>query len=137
MIQKFFSSLYEVFLGSPKPAPWTQEYREIIFPNTALYLIVITLALVLVYYYLMNKYFSTGWYKTYHWVIFMALNASIAVAIPYYQVLVNAVQMHSYANLFAFLNVLYSLTLFIGLSLLLKGKSVQAWTTPVKWPHKK
>lgn len=137
MIQKFFSGLYELFLGRPIPANFTNDYREVVFPNTGLQLILITLAMVLIYYYLLNRIMSTGWYKTQHWVLFLLLNAVIAFAIPLIQVSNNGIETHSYTYMFAFVNTVYSLILFFLLSILLKRGSVQAWTTPMKWPNKK
>jgi putative effector of murein hydrolase len=137
MIQNFFSGLYELFLGRPIPANFTNDYREVVFPNTGLQLFLITLAMVLIYYYVLNRILSTGLYKTQHWVIFLLLNAVIAFAIPLMQVSNNDIEMHSYTYMFAFVNTIYSLILFFLLSILLKRGSVQAWTTPMKWPNKK
>ncbi|WP_239020948.1 hypothetical protein [Pontibacter arcticus] len=137
MIQNFFSGLYELFLGRPLPANFTNDYREVIFPNTGLMLLLITLALVLIYYYVLNSMMSTGLYKTKHWVLFLVLNAIIAFAIPIFQVQGNEVEVHSYTYTFAFVNTLYSIVLFFVFSILLKRGSVQAWTTPTKWPTKK
>ncbi|WP_299700281.1 hypothetical protein [uncultured Pontibacter sp.] len=137
MIQKFFWGLYEMFLGRPIPANFTNDYREVVFPNTGLLLIIITLAIVLIYYYVLNRMMSTGLYKTQHWVMFLVLNAIIAFIIPVVQVNANGIDTHSYTFMFAFLNVIYSLVLFFLFSILLKRGSVQAWTTPVKWPNKK
>jgi hypothetical protein len=135
MIQNFFSGLYELVLGRPLPANYTNDYREVVFPNTGLQLFLITLALVLVYYYLFNRIMSTGLYKTRHWVIMLLVNAAIAFAIPLIQVSNNDIEMHSYTYMFAFVNTVYSLILFFVFSLLLKRGSVQAWTTPTKWPN--
>ncbi len=137
MIQNFFSGLYELVLGRPMPANYTNDYREVVFPNTGLLLFVITLGLVLVYYYLLNRIMSTGLYKTQHWAIFLLLNAAIAFAIPIMQVNGNDIETHSYTYMFAFVNAIYSLVLFFAFSLLLKGGSVQAWTTPMKWPNRR
>jgi hypothetical protein len=135
MIQNFFSGLYELVLGRPLPANYTNDYREVVFPNTGLQLFLITLALVLVYYYLLNRIMSTGLYKTRHWVIMLLVNAAIAFAIPLIQVSNNDIETHSYTYMFAFVNTVYSLILFFVFSLLLKRGSVQAWTTPTKWPN--
>ncbi|WP_245964610.1 hypothetical protein [Rufibacter immobilis] len=135
MIQNFFSGLYELFLGRPMPANYTNDYREVIFPNTGLQLILITLALVIVYYYVLNRALSTGFYKPMHWVIMLIINAAIAFAVPLIQVNSNGVETHSYTYTFALVNAVLSLLLFFIFSLLLKKGSVQAWTTPVKWPH--
>lgn len=119
------------------PANYTNDYREVVFPNTGLLLFIITLAMVLIYYYLLNRIMSTGLYKTQHWAIFLFLNAAIAFAIPFIQVNGNDIETHSYTYMFAFVNAIYSLVLFFAFSLLLKGGSVQAWTTPMKWPNKR
>ncbi|MBA9076125.1 hypothetical protein [Rufibacter quisquiliarum] len=135
MIQNFFSGLYELFLGRPMPANFTQDYREVIFPNTGLLLLVISLALVVLYYYVFNRVMSTGFYKPKHWVVMLLLNAVIAFAVPIMQVNGNGVETHSYTYTFAFVNAVLSLVLFFVFSLLLKKGSVQAWTTPMRWPH--
>lgn len=135
MIQNFFSGLYELVLGRPLPANYTNDYREVVFPNTGLQLFLLTLALVVVYYYVLNRLISTGLYKTKHWVIVLLLNAAIAFAIPLIQVSNNDIETHSYTYMFAFVNTVYSLILFFVFSLLLKRGSVQAWTTPTKWPN--
>jgi phosphotransferase system glucose/maltose/N-acetylglucosamine-specific IIC component len=135
MIQNFFSGLYELVLGRPLPANYTNDYREVVFPNTGLQLFIITLALVVVYYYVLNRLMSTGLYKTRHWVIVLLLNAALAFAIPLIQVNNNDIETHSYTYMFAFVNTIYSLILFFVFSLLLKRGSVQAWTTPTKWPN--
>ncbi|CAN5783755.1 hypothetical protein BH24BAC1_BH24BAC1_32050 [soil metagenome] len=135
MIQNFFSGLYELVLGRPLPANFTNDYREVVFPNTGLQLFLITLALVVVYYYVLNRLISTGLYKTRHWLLVLLLNAVIAFAIPLIQVSNNDIETHSYTYMFAFVNTVYSLILFFVFSLLLKRGSVQAWTTPTKWPN--
>ena len=66
MIQKFFSGLYELVLGRPIPANFTNDYREVVFPNTGLMLFLITLGIVILYYYVLNRAMSTGLYKTQH-----------------------------------------------------------------------
>ncbi|MER2999511.1 hypothetical protein [Pontibacter populi] len=137
MIQKFFWGLYEMFLGRPIPANFTNDYREVVFPNTGLLLVIITLAIVILYYYVLNRVMSTGLYKTQHWVMFLVLNAIIAFIIPITQVTGNEIETHSYTYMFAFLNVIYSIILFFVFSIVLKRGSVQAWTTPMKWPNKK
>ncbi|WP_266202365.1 hypothetical protein [Pontibacter kalidii] len=137
MIQSFFSGLYEMVLGRPIPANFTNDYREVVFPNTGLMLFIITLAIVILYYYVLNRVMSTGLYKTQHWVMFLILNAIIAFIIPITQVSSNDIETHSYTYMFAFVNVIYSLILFFVFSILLKRGSVQAWTTPMKWPNKR
>lgn len=137
MIQQFFSGLYEMVLGRPIPANFTNDYREVVFPNTGLMLFIITLAIVILYYYVLNRVMSTGLYKTQHWVMFLILNAIIAFIIPVMQVSSNDIETHSYTYMFAFVNVVYSLILFFVFSILLKKGSVQAWTTPMKWPNKR
>ncbi|WP_062545176.1 hypothetical protein [Rufibacter tibetensis] len=137
MIQNFFSGLYELFLGRPMPANYTNDYREVVFPNTGIQLFLISLALVLLYYYVLNRAMSTGLYKPKHWVIMLIINAAIAFAVPIIQVNNNGVETHSYTYTFALVNAILSLILFFIFSLLLKKGSVQAWTTPMKWPHSK
>ncbi|WP_299762040.1 hypothetical protein [uncultured Pontibacter sp.] len=137
MIQQFFSGLYEMVLGRPIPANFTNDYREVVFPNTGLMLFIITLAIVILYYYVLNRVMSTGLYKTQHWVMFLILNAIIAFIIPVTQVSSNDIETHSYTYMFAFVNVVFSLILFFVFSILLKKGSVQAWTTPMKWPNKR
>ncbi|GGK68099.1 hypothetical protein ACD591_16850 [Rufibacter glacialis] len=137
MIQNFFSGLYELFLGRPMPANFTNDYREVIFPNTGIQLILISLALVLLYYYVLNRAMSTGLYKPKHWIILLIINAVIAFIVPISQVSSNGVETHSYTYTFALVNAILSLILFFIFSLLLKKGSVQAWTTPMKWPHTK
>ncbi|GAA4295417.1 MULTISPECIES: hypothetical protein [Hymenobacteraceae] len=135
MIQNFFSGLYELFLGRPMPASFTNDYREVVFPNTGLMLFIITLVMVVLYYYVLNRALSTGFYKPRHWYIFLAINAIIAFIIPISQVSGADIDTHSYTYTFAFVNAVLSLILFFIFSLLLKKGSVQAWTTPMKWPH--
>lgn len=137
MIQNFFSGLYELFLGRPMPANFTNDYREVVFPNTGLLLLIITLALVVLYYYVFNRVMSTGLYKPKHWVVMLIINAIIAFVIPIMQVNNNEIDTHSYTYTFALVNAVLSLILFFIFSLLLKKGSVQAWTTPMKWPHSK
>ena len=67
----------------------------------------------------------------------LILNAIIAFIIPVTQVSGNDIETHSYTYMFAFVNVVYSLILFFVFSILLKRGSVQAWTTPMKWPNKR
>ncbi|AKD05768.1 hypothetical protein PKOR_16195 [Pontibacter korlensis] len=136
-MQQFFSGLYEIVLGRPIPANFTNDYREVVFPNTGLMLFIISLAMVVVYYYVLNRMMSTGLYKTQHWVMFLILNAIIAFIIPITQVTGNEIETHAYTYMFAFVNVVYSLILFFVFSILLKRGSVQAWTTPMKWPNKR
>ncbi|MHC2990632.1 hypothetical protein OB13_03185, partial [Pontibacter sp. HJ8] len=71
------------------------------------------------------------------WVMFLLLNAAIAFIIPIMQVTNNDIETHSYTYMFAFVNMIYSLILFFLFSILFKRGSVQAWTTPMKWPNKK
>ncbi|WP_210464918.1 hypothetical protein [Rufibacter roseolus] len=135
MIQNFFSGLYELFLGRPMPANYTNDYREVVFPNTGIQLILISLALVILYYYVFNRVMSTGFYKPIHWTIMLIINAVIAFIVPITQVNNNGIETHSYTYTFALVNAILSLILFFIFSLLLKKGSVQAWTTPMKWPH--
>ncbi|RNI30667.1 hypothetical protein [Rufibacter latericius] len=135
MIQNFFSGLYELFLGRPMPANYTNDYREVVFPNTGIQLILISLAMVILYYYVFNRVMSTGFYKPKHWIIMLIINAVIAFIVPITQVNGNGIETHSYTYTFALVNAILSLILFFIFSLLLKKGSVQAWTTPMKWPH--
>src|SRR6187397_586492 len=66
---KFFSGLYEWLLGSPQPPQETLVYRDVIFPNAGLFMLGFSLAMVLVYYYVLNRALNTGFYRTSHWVM--------------------------------------------------------------------
>lgn len=137
MLQEILTNLYELLIGRPLPAQYTLEYKTIVFPGVGLMLITLTLAVVFLYYYVLNRFISSGFYKVKHWVVSMIFNAALAFGLALYQVQLNAIELHSYAYMFATVNAIYSMILFVFFSLLLKKWSVQAWTTPVRWPHSK
>ena len=133
---KFFTGLYEWLLGQPQPPQETLNYREVIFPNAGLFMLGFTLLMVIVYYYGLNRAMNTGMYKTRHWVFILLLNAVIVGFVTAGYAHKEQVAEHSYISWLSFLNAAYSFGAFVLFSLLLKGKSTFAYTTPVKWPNK-
>ena len=133
---KFFSGLYEWLLGRPQPPQETLNYEQVIFPNAGLFMLGCSLVMVLVYYYLLNRALNTGFYRTSHWVIFLVLNAVIIGLMTAFYANREGVEAHSYISWLAMLNAFYSILAFVIFSLLFKGKSTFAYTTPVKWHNK-
>lgn len=133
---KFFSGLYEWLLGSPQPSQETLVYRDVIFPNAGLFMLGFSLAMVLVYYYVLNRAMNTGFYRTSHWVMVLFANAVIVGLMTAFYANREGVETHSYISWLAILNAVYSIGAFVLFSLLFKGKSTFAYTTPVKWPNK-
>ena len=94
------------------------------------------LAMVLIYYYGLNKAMNSGLYRPRHWFMFLILNAVIIGLATVGYAHKENVEPHSYITWLAFLNAVYSLLAYTIFSLLFKGKSTFAYTTPVKWPNK-
>ena len=133
---KFFTGIYEWLLGQPQPPQETLNYREVIFPNSGLFMLGFSLLMVLIYYYGLNKAMNSGLYRPRHWFMFLILNAVIIGLATVGYAHKENVEPHSYITWLAFLNAVYSLLAYTIFSLLLKGKSTFAYTTPVKWPNK-
>ncbi|KAA9339000.1 hypothetical protein [Adhaeribacter soli] len=133
---KFFSGLYEGLLGSPQPPQETLVYRDVIFPNAGIFMLLCSLIMVVVYYYVLNRALNTGFYRTSHWVIVLVLNAVVVGLMTAFYANREGVEAHSYISWLAMLNAFYSVLAYLIFSLLLKGKSTFAYTTPVKWPNK-
>ena len=77
----FFRAIYEV-IGLPQPSSETPVYREVIFPNIGLLNIGITLALLVLFYLVINRYMRVATFsRPRHWALFLGLNALIAFVI--------------------------------------------------------
>jgi hypothetical protein len=126
----FFSSLYEV-IGSPQPPSETPVYREVIFPNIGLTNIGITIALLVVFYLVINRWMRVATFsRPGHWAILLLLNVIIAFIVVIAQVNGQNVVQHSYMYWLALLNAFYAAVFFFLFSLIFRKLSVNASTTP-------
>jgi hypothetical protein len=129
-MKSFFRFLYEL-IGSPQPPSETPVYREVIFPNVGLLTIAVSLGLVLVFYYLINRAMGVATFnKGRHWAIFLIANAIIAFIIAIVQCNSQQVAEHSYVYWLATLNMVYGLLWFFLFSVILRKGSTNASTTP-------
>jgi len=126
----FFRFVYEL-IGTPQPPSETPVYREVIFPNVGLLTIGLSLAMVLIFYYLINRAMGVATFnKVRHWVLFLVLNALLAFAIGLWQTNSQAVASHSYIYWMSTWNAILGLFWFFLFSVLLKRGSTNASTTP-------
>ncbi|KAA9331437.1 hypothetical protein F0P96_14430 [Hymenobacter busanensis] len=129
-MKSFFRALYEV-IGLPQPSSETPVYREVIFPNIGLLNIGITLALLVLFYLVINRYMRVATFsRPRHWALFLGLNALIAFVIVIAQANGQNVESHSYIYWLALLNAIYAAVFFFILSLIFRKLSVNASTTP-------
>lgn len=126
----FFRFVYEL-IGTPQPPSETPVYREVIFPNVGLLTIGLSLAMVLIFYYLINRAMGVATFnKVRHWVLFLVLNAILAFIIGIWQANSQAVASHSYIYWMSTWNAILGLFWFFLFSVLLKRGSTNASTTP-------
>ncbi|RYU78947.1 hypothetical protein [Hymenobacter persicinus] len=126
----FFRFLYEL-IGTPQPPSETPVYREVIFPNVGLLTIGLSLAMVLIFYYLINRAMGVATFnKLRHWVIFLVINALLAFFIGLWQTSSQEVASHSYVYWMSTWNAILGLFWFFLFSVLLKRGSTNASTTP-------
>ncbi|GAA4002547.1 hypothetical protein GCM10022408_12470 [Hymenobacter fastidiosus] len=129
-MKSFFRFLYEL-IGTPQPSSETPVYREVIFPNVGLLTLGLSLGMVLIFYYLINRAMGVATFnKLRHWVIFLVLNAVLAFIIGITQANSQAVASHSYIYWMATWNAIIGLVWFFLFSALLKRGSTNASTTP-------
>lgn len=134
---KFFTNFYEWALGRPLPAPETLNYREAIFPNSGIWMLVISGAFMLLYYYVLNnKLIPHRFFHPKYWFLLLVITAITVGCITVYLAQKEGVEHHSYINWLALLNAVYSMIAYSLLSFLFKGKST-AYTSPTPWPSKK
>ncbi|GAB2947199.1 hypothetical protein GCM10027048_10290 [Hymenobacter coalescens] len=126
----FFRALYEV-IGSPQPPSETPVYREVIFPNIGLLNLGVTLALLVLFYLVINRWMRVATFsRPSHWSILLVVNAIIAFIIVIAQVNGQNVVSHSYMYWLALLNAIYAALFFFLFSLIFRKLSVNASTTP-------
>ncbi|TGE26375.1 hypothetical protein [Hymenobacter metallicola] len=126
----FFRFIYEL-IGSPQPPSETPVYREVIFPNVGLLTIGLSLAMVLIFYYLINRAMGVATFnKVRHWVTFLVINALLAFIIGIWQANSQAVASHSYIYWMSTWNAILGLFWFFLFSVILKRGSTNASTTP-------
>lgn len=127
-----FRFLYELIIGRPQPPMETPLYRGEIFPDVGgITLLLITLAMVAFYYYVLNHLIHTAMFSHwYHWLVVLIINAAIAFGFAVYYCRINEVTPDSYIYWFATANAFYSGIFFILFSLIIKWKSNSAARTP-------
>ncbi|MCB2378708.1 hypothetical protein LGH70_13990 [Hymenobacter sp. BT635] len=126
----FFRFIYEL-IGSPQPPSETPVYREVIFPNVGLLTIGLSLAMVLIFYYLINRAMGVATFnKVRHWVTFLVANAILAFIIGIWQTNSQEVASHSYIYWMSTWNAILGLVWFFLFSVILKRGSTNASTTP-------
>ncbi|GAB3240065.1 hypothetical protein GCM10027346_33820 [Hymenobacter seoulensis] len=129
-MKALFRSIYEI-IGAPQPPADTPVYRDVIFPNIGLLNLGFSLALVLVFYYLINRAMGVATFnKGRHWSIFLVLNALIAFVVAIWQADAQQVTEHSYIYWLATWNAVLGLFWFFIFSLILRKGSTNASTTP-------
>ncbi|MBC6991500.1 MULTISPECIES: hypothetical protein [Hymenobacter] len=129
-MKSFFRFLYEL-IGTPQPPSETPLYRDVIFPNVGLLTLGISLGLVLIFYYLINRAMGVATFnKVRHWVIFLVINALLAFVVAIWQAHAQQAAEHSYIYWMATLNAFYGLLWFFLFSIILRKGSTNASTTP-------
>lgn len=129
-MKALFRFLYEI-IGAPQPPADTPVYRDVIFPNIGLLNLAVSLALVVIFYYVINRAMGVATFnKGRHWAIFLVLNALIAFGITVWQASAQQVTEHSYIYWLATWNAILGLLWFFLFSVLLKRGSTNASTTP-------
>ncbi|SDL64098.1 hypothetical protein SAMN05421823_107132 [Catalinimonas alkaloidigena] len=130
-MKSLFRSLYELIAGNPQPPADTPLYRDIIFPDVGGVTLLITLGLVLVYYYGLNHFLRIHWFSLwYHWLLVLMLNAVIAYIYATYYCNLNEATPDSYIYWFGTANALWSAVFFLAFSFAVKWKSSMASRTP-------
>lgn len=125
-----FRFIYEL-IGTPQPPSETPVYRDVIFPNVGLLTIGLSLAMVLIFYYLINRAMGVATFnKVRHWVTFLVINALLAFIIGIWQANSQAVASHSYIYWMSTWNAILGLFWFFLFSVILKRGSTNASTTP-------
>ena len=129
-MKALFRSIYEL-IGAPQPPADTPVYRDVIFPNLGLLNLGISLGLVLVFYYLINRALGVATFnKGRHWTIFLVMNALLAFIVTICQTNAQQVTDHSYIYWLATWNAILGMFWFFLFSVLLKRGSTNASTTP-------
>ena len=129
-MKALFRSIYEL-IGAPQPPADTPVYRDVIFPNLGLLNLGISLGLVLVFYYLINRALGVATFnKGRHWTIFLVMNALLAFIVTIWQTNAQQVTDHSYIYWLATWNAILGMFWFFLFSVLLKRGSTNASTTP-------
>ncbi|MBD2713759.1 hypothetical protein KBK19_01780 [Microvirga sp. STR05] len=129
-MKALFRSIYEL-IGAPQPPADTPVYRDVIFPNIGLLNLGISLAMVVVFYYLINRAMGVATFnKGRHWAIFLVLNGLIAFLVTVWQTSAQQVTDHSYIYWLATWNAILGMFWFFLFSVLLKRGSTNASTTP-------
>jgi hypothetical protein len=129
-MKAFFRFLYEI-IGAPQPPADTPVYRDVIFPNIGLLNLGLSLALVVVFYYVINRAMGVATFnKGRHWGIFFFLNAVLAFIIAIWQANAQQATEHSYIYWLATWNAVLGMLWFFVFSLLLRRGSTNASTTP-------
>jgi hypothetical protein len=131
-MKNVFRFLYELLIGKPEPPMETPLYRSEIFPDVGgVSLLLITVLMVLFYYYGLNHVMRTARFSHwYHWLGVLILNAVVAFSFAIYYCRANEVTPDSYVYWFAFANAFYSALFFFLFSLLFKWRSYNAARTP-------
>ncbi|MBC6699809.1 hypothetical protein [Hymenobacter sp. BT190] len=129
-MKALFRSIYEL-IGAPQPPADTPVYRDVIFPNIGLLNLGISLGLVVLFYYVINRALGVATFnKGRHWAIFLGLNALIAFLVTIWQTNAQQVTDHSYIYWLATWNAILSMFWFFLFSVILRKGSTNASTTP-------
>ncbi|WP_017731577.1 hypothetical protein [Nafulsella turpanensis] len=131
-MKDIFRFLYELIIGRPQPPMETPLYRNDIFPDVGgITLLLITMGMVILYYYLLNHFMRTAVFSHwYHWLAILLINAAIAFGYAVYYCRINEATPDSYIYWFAAANALYSAIFFLLFSMAVKWKSNNAAHTP-------
>jgi hypothetical protein len=129
-MKALFRSIYEL-IGAPQPPADTPVYRDVIFPNIGLLNLAISLGLVVVFYYIINRALGVATFnKGRHWAIFLGLNALLAFLVTVWQTSAQQVTDHSYIYWLATWNAILGMLWFFLFSVILRKGSTNASTTP-------
>ena len=131
-MKNLFRFLYELIIGRPQPPMETPLYRGEIFPDVGgITLLLITFAMVVFYYYVLNHLLQTAVFSHwYHWLAVLGINAIIAFSFAVYYCRINEATPDSYVYWFGVANAVYSALFFLLFSLAIKWKSNNAARTP-------
>lgn len=134
MLPGFFKFIYQLLLSAPQPPQTRPIFWNEIFPTVGLVNLIISLVLMLIFYYLINHLMPVAFFKkAWHWALFMLLSAGLNFWYALYYCGVKDVEQNSYVWSFATVNAVYGALFYLIFSFALRRWSRGASTTPVRF----
>ena len=128
----FFAAVYELFYYSSSFSG--DLYAESLYTPLGISNILISLLLVMLFYYIINRPSFSRWY---HWLIILIVNfiiaLSLGVLLPQNKFMALGIQYGSEYYMFSLINAIISTLIFIAFSFMFRWWSTNAKRTPI--PH--